>query len=973
MSTKLNTESIIDGSIEKGKLSESVQESLNKADNAMQGIIINGESKTPDENGVVDLGNIYITTLTYKAISKVENTGYQWSNDTFGATIISHEYDVATGVGVIYFSDRITTIGDNAFAGCTNLTSITIPDSVTTIGKFTFSSCTNLTRVTIGDGVTEIGDQAFEGCVNLTNINIPDSVTTIGEYAFSNCSSLTSITIGDSVTTIGEYAFSGCSSITSVTIPDSVTTIVGSAFRGCTGELFVNCNIPLAAFQNSTFTAVTIGDNVTTIGQSAFFFCGSLTSVTIGNGVTSIANQAFYSCSRLTSVYCKAVTPPAGDSDMFNRNASDRKIYVPAESVEAYKSASYWSDYADDIVGYRFNADFNDYYTKSETDDKIEGAISDLADVAQSGSYNDLSDTPSPVTSSTVSGWGFTKNTGTITKVSANGTSIATSGVANIPAASISVYGVTKLSSATNSESIVVAATPSAVKSAYDLANSKYTKPEEGISYVDLHEDVLGDLNRAKSALIPSDLYYEVVSSFTIDDLNDAYLNNNGSMTIGFADYDCFHQSKRVVIKENENSDTVYPLTFTKQGTGVSGNYSGRVSFNAKGISYEFDISISMTMGTGTISNIKKYYNNYVADFRIYDLENIIDEGISKSINVQNLYLAIKNNKNIVVYTNEYDPDYSKGMMNILTGGITNDDNESKVFDCVINTHDGSWKLTNLVYDTSDPEGHIYSLNNSNVKFYHTQPYVLDFTMEDIEDLNEGDIDEIYYNSFNLYNAIKNGRQILIKESSTSSTMITVTASSYIGGESKFALGIFDGCYLWRIMVYLSEQGGQEPRSIIYNDISSYELPYINPDSGGFKRFIASSDLKSINNKSIYKSTTTDVGNIYTYYPISPVNGSSVTITINPNTFYKFGTSTTPLTSIGITLGSEISSVVNEYIFEIYTTTVVPTLSLTPRNSTDTIKWVSGDAPVLEENKIYQISIVNNLGTVLSWDNVNNA
>ena len=136
-----------------------------------------------------------------------------------------------------------------------------------------------------------------------------------------------------------------------------------------------------------------------------------------------------------------------------------------------------------------------------------------LATVATSGSYNDLSNKPAipvAVTESTVSGWGFTKNTGTyskpsegipksdlasavqtslgkadtalqsyteqykgtITGVSANGTSIATSGVANIPAASTSVYGVTKLSSSTSSTSTTLAATASAVKSAYDLANS---------------------------------------------------------------------------------------------------------------------------------------------------------------------------------------------------------------------------------------------------------------------------------------------------------------------------------------------------------------------------------------------------------------------------------------------------------------------------------------------------------------------
>ena len=110
--------------------------------------------------------------------------------------------------------------------------------------------------------------------------------------------------------------------------------------------------------------------------------------------------------------------------------------------------------------------------------DKADSAVQagDLAKVATSGSYNDLSNKPtipSAVTESTVSGWGFTKNAGTITGVSANGTSVATSGVANIPAASTSAYGVTKLTSSTSSTSTTLAATASAVKAAYDLAKSK--------------------------------------------------------------------------------------------------------------------------------------------------------------------------------------------------------------------------------------------------------------------------------------------------------------------------------------------------------------------------------------------------------------------------------------------------------------------------------------------------------------------
>ena len=109
------------------------------------------------------------------------------------------------------------------------------------------------------------------------------------------------------------------------------------------------------AFQDcSSLTSVTIPDSVTTIGAWAFRGCSSLTSVTIPDSVTAIEYYAFYSCSSLTSIYCKAITPPAGGASMFSSNASDRKIYVPTESVEAYKSASRWSIYADSIVGYNF-------------------------------------------------------------------------------------------------------------------------------------------------------------------------------------------------------------------------------------------------------------------------------------------------------------------------------------------------------------------------------------------------------------------------------------------------------------------------------------------------------------------------------------------------------------------------------------------------------------------------------------------
>ena len=169
-------------------------------------------------------------------------------------------------------------------------------------------------------------------------ITFDGDVTTIGYDAFYNRESLTSVNIPDSVTTIGGCAFVYCRSLTSVNIPDSVTTIGIKAFYCCT-----------------SLTSVNIPDSVTTIGNSAFWACTSLTSVNIGDSVTTIGDYAFRSCNSLKRVYCKATTPPAlGGTYVFYDNGSGRKIYVPAGSVEAYKSADGWNEYADAIVGYDF-------------------------------------------------------------------------------------------------------------------------------------------------------------------------------------------------------------------------------------------------------------------------------------------------------------------------------------------------------------------------------------------------------------------------------------------------------------------------------------------------------------------------------------------------------------------------------------------------------------------------------------------
>ena len=92
----------------------------------------------------------------------------------------------------------VTSIGDDTFAVCDNLTSITIPDSVTSIGNYAFMGCTRLTSITIPDSVTKIGSYAFSNCINLTSITIYEGVTSIGDNAFYDCRSLTTVTfLGD--------------------------------------------------------------------------------------------------------------------------------------------------------------------------------------------------------------------------------------------------------------------------------------------------------------------------------------------------------------------------------------------------------------------------------------------------------------------------------------------------------------------------------------------------------------------------------------------------------------------------------------------------------------------------------------------------------------------------------------------------------------------------------------------------------
>ena len=195
--------------------------------------------------------------------------------------------------GVTY---QLTSIGDEAFYGCSSLTMVAIPEGVTSIGNRAFSGCSSLTSVTIPYSVKEIGWSAFRGtqlnrdagALYIDNCLVEVDTKLLGDYtikpatrliadgAFFGCSSLTSVTIPGTVTSLGEGAFMFCKSLTSVTIPNSITTIEYGTFEGC-----------------SSLTSITLPFSVTSIGDAAFVDCSSLTSVFIPDSVRRIGVRAF--------------------------------------------------------------------------------------------------------------------------------------------------------------------------------------------------------------------------------------------------------------------------------------------------------------------------------------------------------------------------------------------------------------------------------------------------------------------------------------------------------------------------------------------------------------------------------------------------------------------------------------------------------------------------------------------------------
>ena len=303
-----------------------------------------------------------------------------------------------------YFTG-LTEIGNDAFSGCEELTSVIIPDNVTRIGegafwcdrKLTsvnipknvksiefgaFFFCHSLSSVTFPQGLESIASWAFYAC-NLDVINIPSSVTKIGtDRSFpdnspssiivedgnpvydsrNNCNAIietrtntllvgsNNTIIPDDITYIGSWAFSGCDKIKTIKIPNSVTCIDTWAFTGCKNMDTITIPNSVTVMKGAIFygcrglTSVSLPNSITKIDDNTFQGCESLTSITIPGSVATIVHGAFEGCNNLTSITVLRKEPAAIETANAFSNY-DATLYVPYGCKSKYEEADYWKDF----------------------------------------------------------------------------------------------------------------------------------------------------------------------------------------------------------------------------------------------------------------------------------------------------------------------------------------------------------------------------------------------------------------------------------------------------------------------------------------------------------------------------------------------------------------------------------------------------------------------------------------------------
>lgn len=235
----------------------------------------------------------------------------------------------ASAQGKLNIPSTVTTIADYAFLYCANLDSLRLPNSVTTIQKLAFYECSGMVSLIVPETVTSIGDNAF---YRVPNVIYEGSVTGSpwGAKSINGFVEGSSVYKDENKTELLAVS----SSRSTYKVLNSVKTIAANAFYA----------------EQSQLTSVTLGQ-VETIGDRAFANC-HVTNFVLPATVKKIGQYAFTGEDPVTSFVCEAATPPTCGTQPFriySTGKTTHRIYVPEQSLDAYKAATIWKDYKDSI------------------------------------------------------------------------------------------------------------------------------------------------------------------------------------------------------------------------------------------------------------------------------------------------------------------------------------------------------------------------------------------------------------------------------------------------------------------------------------------------------------------------------------------------------------------------------------------------------------------------------------------------